>query len=382
MVATLANTGVVLVTLQLMRRPTMGMVLIAVVASTLAMLARPENALPALLCPALTLLFLTPRPRWKRLALFLGLCLVLWSVDAWLCVYFLGTPLPLAFYAKQFGYYQAFAGEHSWNPFWFLRVFMASTWIYWFAILSLVNWGNLWRTLVLIVPTFLVMGGLFAFSQIMGHLGRFYFPLLPYIVIAAVLVIDDSLVKIWTWVGAQRLLRFTLAGMLVWLGNDGLLAAGQAWAGRQPTNEPGETTIPSELPELDSWTSAGYMAQLALSAPVGATFAMSEYGFPGALAPHIEIVDLLGLHDPYVALFGFSASDLFRQGPDVLWMPHPDHRGMLREIVHNPVFQRDYIFFPGAFTYGLALCKTSVHFPALSTALARVWQQAYPGIEL
>jgi hypothetical protein len=383
MVATLANTGVVLVTLQLLRQPTLGMVVVAAVASTLAVLARPENALPALLCPALALLLLTPRPRGKRLALFLGLCLGFWGVDVWLCAYVLGTPLPLAFYAKQFGYYQTFAGERSWNPIWFLRVFLFTTWPYWAAILAFVSWGNLWRTLTFILPTFLVIGGLFAFNQIMGHLGRFYFPLLPYVVIAAVLVVDDSLVTIRTWVGAQRLLRFALAGMLMWLGNDGLLVAGQVWATRsQATKGAGEFVIPSDLPELDSWTSAGYVARLAGSAPVGTTFAMSEHGLPGALAPKVAIVDLLGLHDPYVALHGFSVSDLFRQAPDILWMPHPDHAGMLRDIVQSPDFQQEFLFYPGAFTYGLALRKTSVHFSELSIALKSLWSQAYPGVKL
>ena len=40
----------------------------------------------------------------------------------------LGTPWPLGAYVKRPWYYGGFAGEFTWNPFWFLRVFLAGLW--------------------------------------------------------------------------------------------------------------------------------------------------------------------------------------------------------------------------------------------------------------
>ena len=114
------------------------------------------------------------------------------------------------------------------------------------------------------------------------------------------------------------------------------------------------------------------MGRLMTLSPAGTVFAMSEHGLPGALAPDVPILDLLGLHDSQVARDGFSASALFRRGPDVLWMPHSDHVGMWRDIVANREFQRDYLFFRDAFYYGLAVRKGSRVFAVWPSKMQRM----------
>jgi hypothetical protein len=110
-------------------------------------------------------------------------------------------------------------------------------------------------------------------------------------------------------------------------------------------------------------------------------FAMSEHGLPGALAPETPILDLLGLHDPRIARTGFDAASLFRAGPAILWMPHPDHVGMWRAIAADPSFLREYVFFREAFYYGVAVRKDSqawADWPTLMGRMGIPWPSGNP----
>jgi hypothetical protein len=134
------------------------------------------------------------------------------------------------------------------------------------------------------------------------------------------------------------------------------------------------------LPQLDSWQSSQEIGRLAAEAPAGTRFAMSEHGLVGALAPQAVIIDVLGLHDPVFAKNAFTAAELWRRQPDIIWMPHPDHTKMVRDILDSDEFWRGYDFYPDAFTYGLALRRDSLHSARLSALLAARWQANYPGI--
>jgi hypothetical protein len=136
------------------------------------------------------------------------------------------------------------------------------------------------------------------------------------------------------------------------------------------------------LPEIDSWDAARQVATLAAAAPTGASFAMSEHGLPGAQAPQIVIVDVLGLHDPIFARRGFCASELFRRRPDVIWLPHSDHAEMVRQILGSEEFWAHYDFYPDAFFHGIAVRTDGPHAAALLPLLAAVWQATYPGLSM
>ena len=43
---------------------------------------------------------------------------------------YLGTPLPLGVWVKRPHYYAGFAGEYTWNPLWFLSVFIVGLWAF------------------------------------------------------------------------------------------------------------------------------------------------------------------------------------------------------------------------------------------------------------
>jgi hypothetical protein len=92
------------------------------------------------------------------------------------------------------------------------------------------------------------------------------------------------------------------------------------------------------------------------------------------------MIDVLGLHDPTFARHGFSAAELFRRNPDVLWLPHSDHTQMLRDILDSDDFWNHYAFYPDAFFHGIALRTDGPYSTRLAELLSAQWHKAYPGL--
>ena len=390
MILALANAVLVFFTLQFARAPNPSRACWAGLASLLAVLARPDNLLCALLCPVLGVLLLAPRPRAKPLAAFAvtaGGLLGALVLAEWL---WLGSPLPLSFFAKLPFYYGGFAGEFGWNPFLFLKVFALSAWPFVVVLILFADRAGLRRAVVFLVPALASMAVLGRFNQIMGHLGRFYFPFLPFFVAPGALELDAWLDRMNTVRAAHfkgTLGRAILAFTLTVAGSLLLSVAADVYSSRAQTQklvstDGFRTSAQTSLPDLDSWQSAHAVAEIARAAPAHTRFAMSEHGLPGALAPEATIIDVLGLHDPYFARHGFSASELFRRHPDVLWLPHSDHTQMLRDILDSDEFWDHYAFYPDAFFHGIALRTDGPHFARLAELLSAQWQKVYPGLPM
>jgi len=390
MVSALANTVLVFFTLQFAKAPSAARAVGTALASLLAVVARPDNLLCAVFCPLLAVLLVAPRPRARPIAVFgvsVGFLLAMVALCEW---WRLGSALPLSFFAKQPGYYGGFVGEFGWNPFLFLKVFASSAWPFVAGLVLFADRAGWRRAAVLVAPALTTLVALCRFNQIMGHLGRFYYPFLPFFVAAGVLEFD-------AWLGRIRsgradgpktmLVRACLAVGVVLVGNLFLSLAADIYGDRAQTQtlvaiDGFHTPSPTPLPDLDSWQSAHAIAELAAAAPVGTTFAMSEHGLPGALAPQTTIIDVLGLHDPTFARHGFSAAELFRRKPDVIWLPHADHTQMVHDIVHSDDFWRHYVFYPDAFFFGIALRTDSPGYLGLSALLSWQWHKAYPGLSM
>ena len=385
MLSALANTVLIFFTLQLAARPTGARLALVVVAAATAVLARPDNVVCAALCPALALCL--PRLRIRALliytAAFAG-ALALLAIAAW---QLLGSPVPLSFFVKQPWYYGGFAGEFGWNPFRFLGVFLLSAWPFVVALVLFCDGAGVRRSAPWLLPALLTIGALFRFNQIMGHLGRFYYPLLPFFVVPAALEFDRWLSRVHA---GQKLVCKNLIGravlgiVVVFAIRAGLGFGADRYAGRGDEQDLApvggfQVAAAVPLPEIDSWESARRIAAIAAAAPAGTRFAMSEHGLPGALAPQVVIIDVLGLHDPIFARQGFSATELFRRRPDVIWLPHSDHGEMLREILGSDEFWAHYDFYPDAFFHGLAVRTDGPYTSALVPLLATAWQAAYPG---
>ena len=352
-ISLLANALLIHAALVFSRRPDTRTAVLAALASFAAVLARPDNLIVADLCPLLLLWQAGGKPGSARTfaALFTALVLLGLALARWR----LGTALPLAFHAKQPGAYGGFAGAYTWNPFLFLEVFLKAALPFVAVLLLLADRARWQLAAALLVPVALTFAFYFWINQIMGHLGRFYFPFLPYLVVAAALMADDALVT-----RALRPWRVALAAAVIVAGGPVLELAGRRYQARAATQvlaplDGYATDAPQPLPELDSWQASIEVGRLAASSPPGTVFAMSEHGLVGARAPAAIIVDVLGLHDRTFALHGFSAAELWRRRPDVLWMPHPDHTRMVRDILDSEELWADYDFYPEAFTYGLAL---------------------------
>jgi hypothetical protein len=390
MLAAWANALVVGMAGRLADRPSWGRAAVSALAAWLAVQARPDNVIVAVLCPVLALLLLAPAPRGRALAWFVGLTVALLGLDVLLKWWLLGTPLPLSFYAKQPGHYGGFAGEFSWNPLWFMQVFLGAAAPFLLAMLLFAGRASARTLLVLLGPALLTISAVMTVNQIMGHLGRFYFPLLPLFVVAGARAVADGLDAVTderdtARVARRLVLRLALAMLVLGGGSLGLHAAGTAWAARAPRSVAAVSDRPiaaaTPLPELDSWQASQEMAELAAIAPAGSRMAMSEHGLVGARARATVIIDVLGLHDREFARRGFSAEQLWHRQPDAIWLPHPDHTEMLRQILDSPEFRRDYVFFPDAFTFGFAVRRSSPRFAGLMAAFEQRWRVAYPGLQ-
>ncbi len=394
MLAALANAAVVFASLWLAEKPSSARALVAAGVGLLAIEARPDNAIVATLCPLLALLLLAPAPRLRPLFVWASVLGFLVLVDLMLKAHLLGTPLPLAFYAKQPWYYRGFVGEFTWNPFLFLEVALATASPFLVAAVLFSRRASVRVLLVLLIPAVATIAALFSVNQIMGHLGRFYFPSVPLFVVAGALVTDRWIQglpdQLRSTEGAPRLARALLirlaCALLALLGGaQALEAAGRAYQARAQTQALASlggysVSAVAPLPDLDSWQASHEIARLAAEAPAGTSFAMSEHGLVGASAPRAVIIDLLGLHDRIFARDGFSAAELWRRKPDVIWMPHPDHTQMLRDILDSDELWQHYIFYPDAFTYGLALRQGGPRTAILTGLFAKHWKASYPGL--
>ncbi len=323
MISALANGVLVFCSLRFASAPNGSRAVVAALASLLAVLARPDNLPCALLCPVLAVWLLAPRPKAKSIVLFAALAGGLLAALALAQRALLGSVLPLSFFAKQPWYYRGFAGEFAWNPFLFLGVFALSAWPFVGVLILFADGRGLRRAAALLVPVLATFAVLFRFNQIMGHLGRFYYPFLPFFVAAGALEFD-------AWMSRTRALREVRPAAMLWraglaaavtlLGIVSLSTAAQAYASRARTQrfaatDGFHTRAQASLPEIDSWQAAHAVAEMARAAPAGVSFAMSEHGLPGALAPQATIIDVLGLHDSYFAHHGFSTAESFAASP-------------------------------------------------------------------
>jgi hypothetical protein len=119
------------------------------------------------------------------------------------------------------------------------------------------------------------------------------------------------------------------------------------------------------------------VAKISKALPKGTTFAQSEYGYVGANAPNIHIIDIVGLHDPYFAHNGFSINEFINREPDLIWFPHYDYTKIMTLIIDSKEFWEQYDYYPGAFDFGIAIRKESPKYQEIYNAINKTWQDIY-----
>jgi len=95
---------------------------------------------------------------------------------------------------------------------------------------------------------------------------------------------------------------------------------------------------------------------------------MSEHGLVGAYAPRAVIIDVLACTIQSCPQRLLSPRNLWRRQPDMIWMPHPDHTQMLRDILDSDELWQHYVFYPDAFSYGVALRHDGPHYAIWPTS--------------
>jgi hypothetical protein len=355
-------------------------------AALLAILARPDDGLYAVLCPLLAVAIAGPRPRLPLLGrLAASLALVLAGYAAVATGVF-GDPLPLPFYAKSLGYFTEYLGARYWNPFQYLGQILSM----WMPVLLTITFGASRRTapelVALLAPVALTFGYYFSVVQIMGIDARYYVPATPFAILSAIIVIDD----LWASgdvageLSRAMRTRWPLALLLVAAFPTLLHDAETAYHPDPATHDPAFPSACYErpeqglLPKVDYESTIEELSGLARTLPLGARIALSEHGRIGAAAPQVSLDDLIALHDPQFAHHGFDPAMELARKPDAIWMPHYYYVPLWHGLMTEPRLWEEYEVWPDALNYGFAIRRDSPYHDALRSGFARIWKRLYP----
>jgi hypothetical protein len=162
------------------------------------------------------------------------------------------------------------------------------------------------------------------------------------------------------------------------------VAHAAAWYNRRLPETPSVTGIrpyriaaTEPLPTVGRWATLRSMAEIAGGSPQGTVVALSEHGLVGAAAREVFLIDMVGLHDRQFALEGFSAEEMFRRKPDLIWLPHYNYPLLVQDVLEQDELWEEYVYYPGAFHFGIAIRKRSPHSGRLAELFAREWKAVY-----
>lgn len=392
-----SNSVLALVAFQLASCKYPRLLLLAVLAGYLSYLTRPDNLVYAMGLPVCCQLLLSDKAQKKDSARYLFGFLAVLLVDSLVKWIIFADPLPLPFYAKTSGYYEGYVGAYQWNPLAYLIYFGSFVLPFLVLMLLYVQKKTVKVVGAFIIPVALTFVYFFSVVQIMGMEARYYAPALPFFIISGFLVFDRYLETRHANTNASlltdryiRLRLLTVFGLIILLVQPAFrVFAGEKYEKlflsqeRVISNAVGYKTISGQVPPaLGWWASIQAVSDMASNLPAGTRLALSEYGYVGANAPDISIIDPLGLNDPVFAHDGFSAKEFFNRKPDLIWLPHPDYTKIAASILDSEIFLREYEFYPGAFDYGVAIRKESQHYEAIHEAFRLGWQASYPNLNM
>ena len=383
-----AHTAIVLAVLRYFAEPGMQRAAVVGVAAFAAVLTRPENGLVALGVPFLAFVWQRRFDRWQDLAGLIVLPVALIGLELVVCHLVFGVPLPLSFYAKSLHIYAGFVNPENavQNPF--MAVAMALP----FVAVALVagERRDLGFIAAFLVPVLLTFAYLLTMRQVMGWMGRYYLPFLPYLVIPAVLLLDRLLV------GARLRGDFKAIGMR--LGTAFAFAMAIAvvtWPVQRAVEAAYMKAILPEriaLPSLPTIAEAGKRSpkriwfdvirqvadEIVAPLPGDAVIAASEVGYLGAAAKGKTIVDLVGLNDTTIGRRGFSMDYLLSRKPDLIWMPCDDYTGLIASIYGDARLFERYMVVRDGFNYGIAIRRDGPYAARIEAAARRSWAVLYP----
>ena len=365
--------------------PTVRSAVLMGVCGGLGYFVRPGLMLYSALVPLAILVF-GPDARARGHALVAGAvsALVLGAQMGFAHLYF-GTALPLPFYAKGLTLY----GDQIRRAYRLIPIAQLVQYVAYFWLLFLLIAVDLIirrrgekrspveRGLFLATCLFILYYLAFAL-QIMYMGARFYYPTLPAIAFLAVQS-AARLVRRALPDAKDRLRR--LPGPVCWLATLCFLYALSPLAKLsldrvRVTSDIGRFDVAAEYASTKRgfWFALDRFSHL----PDDLVIATTEIGYPGAMNPHKQIIDMTGLNETAFGRQGFSAERLFaKYKPDLIYMPHQHYQEMIADIRAHPYFREHYEYYPAQDiaahlgitkvddTMGIALHRRSKHFPAL-----------------
>ncbi len=365
--AMVVNTLLIGAVLCLLRAPSRNKAILVGLTGYLCYLTRPDTGLYAVLFPALAIWLLIPSN--QRLGLFLccfgSLGLLLGLDLVWKTAIF-GSPLPLSYFVKKEGFYNGYIGHQNWNDVGYLLEFFRQAFPFIALIIFTAQRRHLRLLAVFLLPVLVHFAYLFSVVQIMGNNARYYMPALPFLVIPAILTLDDfvadwdkHLAASWQWVVTRLVLLSACVIALSSLVGEKLAGAYRIFVLEAQDRVNGRTQQIGHGPETNWAEAVAAMSHVIASLPAGAVVAMSEVGYPGAVAPQVQIIDLAGLNDNATAHQGFSVARLLQRKPDLIWLPHYHYTRLVAAILDSSSIRDEYDVYPNAFEYGIAIRKDS-----------------------
>jgi hypothetical protein len=359
--------------------------LIAVIAlSYLAYLARPENLLAATLL--VTLYFSLRLKDYRALGLWMAAMLVIVALDGLVKYEYFGDAVPLAFYAKKAGYIRGNLGAGFSHPLFYFFSFLLSLLPFVIAQIFFANKTNFQRQVLLVLPAIVTIAYFFTMMTVMNMKARYFYPFTPYFIAAAITSADPHMLIHRPWL---RWPLFVIGYIVLFLGltladqNKGDIV--NAMMGKQTLCDDSLKTPAQNFGgigyRIDTEGFDHLVNVLRDDAPE-VTVAMTENGYVGAKLPQLHIIDMTGLHNRYIARHGFSAEWVLAQQPDLIWMPHWHYTCMTHDILASDEFWLHYHFYPGVFSWGLALRMDGGHYNNLYRKLDQQLQVIYPGYPL
>jgi hypothetical protein len=384
-----SNSLLVLAAVSYMRISSNWKLTFLIVSAVFTVQVRPDNGIFAILFPIL--LILSDRNLGLKQLVIFGCCsliILAFLQFAWSRI--LGSFLPISFYAKSGGeYYEGYAGLLNWNQAGYILRFVRDSAPFLTATFLLGGRRTIRALPSVIIPLLLTFIFLSRTVQVMGWFARYYFPFIPFLILLSLIAIEERLrIGFGKY---SRTLPFRVMIVLLILVPAFHLPLHNAierfWENSQDYKIPAasdsyEYIGEVELEHIPWWTCIVLVSNLVGHLPEGVSIAASENGFIASENLHAEVIDLAGLHDLSLAKNGFSAEYLLNRRPDMIWMPHWDYVLAKEMIEQSPFFRDEYVYYPGAFNYGIALRKQSPFYDGCYDALQLVFCEAYPGREL
>ncbi len=383
MLSMAAHAAIVLGVLRYLEAPSLARACLVGVLAFAAVLTRPENGLCALGVPFLAFVWQRRPERWVDLAGLVALPVALIGLELVVCWLVFGVPLPLSFYAKSLHIYTGFQNPENAVQNLLMAVVMAAPFIA--VALAAGKRRDIAFLAVLLLPVLATFAYLLTMRQVMGWIGRYYLPFLPYMLIPAMLMLDrrlavaTSLKPELTRIGIAMVALASVA-LVTWPLQRAVESAYMRAVLAKPVPLPPLPTVATgDLPRQVWFDVIKKVADEIIGPlPADAVFAASEVGYLGAASTGKTLIDLVGLNDTTIGRKGFSMDYLLSRKPDLIWMPSRDYTGLIATIYSDPRLFERYIVVREAFNYGIAIRRDSPYRAHLETSSRRVWSALYP----